>query len=188
MPRNEIRLAKSCEDRNAVYAFRYAVIVEELGFDLPTADHANKVIIDPEDASSHIFAAYKDGSVVGTVRANRLSEGMAEPHSTLLDLKTLENGTLDLASVTARLLVSPSLRGTPLAIRLAKRCYEYGLEKGVQRDYILIKPNLSSLYRRLGYSQISGNLVHPEIGEVVGMRLDCMNFGRLQFVSSILLR
>ena len=110
----DIRLAHADTDRSAVYAFRYNVIINELGVRLATADNARRVVIDSEDRTAHLLAAYDDGRVIGTVRMNVLADGPAEPHSSLLGLDSVEHGTLSEASVTSRLLVTASHRGGPL--------------------------------------------------------------------------
>jgi GNAT superfamily N-acetyltransferase len=172
LAQTQITLVETPAERHAVYAFRYSIIVEELGVDLPVADHTRKLVVDIEDQTSYIFAAYRDGRIIGTIRSNILLEGLVEPHCTLLNLLSKEADSLDVVSVTGRLLVSPSLRGGPLAIRLCQACYGYGIEKGIQRDYILVKSNLLRLYQRLGYRSIIDSVVHPEIGSVVGLMLD----------------
>ena len=40
----EARLANGTADRQAVFAFRYRVYVEELGLDPPDADHRNRAM------------------------------------------------------------------------------------------------------------------------------------------------
>ena len=180
-----IRQVRSLADRQAVYAFRYSIIVDELGIDIPAADHSKRMIIDPEDQSSRIFAAFRDGNVIGTIRTNILSEGLVEPHSTLLQLGKVEECLPQEISVTGRLLVSPSLRGGPLAIRLCQACYEFGIDQGIQRDYILVKSNLLSMYERLGYRRLQGELFHPEIGPVIGLVLNRSRFFRLKSIPSI---
>lgn len=182
----EIRLCRTEAERTAVYAFRYDVIVTELGIRIPTADDARHVVIDPEDRTAYIAAAYDADRIVGTVRLNLLADGPVEPHCSLLDLLNPGCGPLTEASVTSRLFVATSHRGGSLAVRLAQAGYLFYLRTGIRRDYILVNPTLSSLYVRLGYRAIGPALCHPEIGRVHPLRLDVWDFDHLSSIASVL--
>jgi len=68
MVRSGIQLAESEDEKQAVYRFRYDVYVEEMGRYGAAADHANRRLVEPEDATARIFYAAEDGVVVATSR------------------------------------------------------------------------------------------------------------------------
>lgn len=180
----DIRLAQDVDDHEAAYAFRYQVIFEEMKLDLPSVDHARRVLVDPEDKTGHLLVAYRDGAVVGTVRMNLLRDGPVEPHMKLLD-RALRLDDRWACSVTTRLLVSAALRRSPLAVRLTQACYRYCRRAGVEWDYILVHASLVRMYTRLGYKPLGDAVVHPEIGPVYPMRLEINNEQHLRAIGSV---
>jgi hypothetical protein len=184
----DIRLAENHPDREAVYAFRYQVIVKELKLDLPTVDHSRRIVIDPEDATGHLFVACQDGVVVGTVRMNLLRDGPVEPHVTLMGLAQLSLDEWRASSVTSRLLVTTTRRRTPLGIRLAQACYRHYRRVRLEWDHILVNSVLVRMYTRLGYTLFGGSVIHPEIGEVYPMRLELNNEQHLRATGSVFTR
>jgi predicted GNAT family N-acyltransferase len=184
----EIRLATSDADRQLIYAFRYTVIVEELGLDIATADHHRRLVIDPEDHEGYLFAALKGDVVVGTARVNFLREGLVQPHCCLLGLDQLPASERDVTSVSGRFLVAQRSRSTGLAIRILQMWYRFLRHNKSEQDYILVRPKIADMYIRLGYLKIGGALQHPEVGEVLPMRLHPADEQHLRSIRSAFVR
>jgi hypothetical protein len=55
--RQGIHLAETEAEKQAVYRFRYDVYVEEMGRYGGAADHVNRLLVEPEDATARIFYA-----------------------------------------------------------------------------------------------------------------------------------
>jgi hypothetical protein len=144
------------------------------------------VVIDPEDRLGYLFAAFDGDQIVGCIRCNLLRDGLVEPHARLLRFDRLGPDEIARSSVSSRLLVASDHRGTPTAVRLAQACFRAGLAKGVAQDFILVKPELATLYQRLGYRPLGPNLDHPEVGPVCPLRLDLTDFAHLQAARSLL--
>src|SRR5215470_8063648 len=67
----EVRHATSAEERDAVYALRYAVYAEERALEhLVNVDHERKVLCDPLDESGLLLYAIRGDEVLGTIRLN----------------------------------------------------------------------------------------------------------------------
>ena len=66
--RSGIHIAETKEEKRAVYRFRYDVYVEEMGRYHGTADHENRLLVEPEDEYSRITYAAEGGKVVATAR------------------------------------------------------------------------------------------------------------------------
>ena len=160
------------QERQAVYRFRYRVYVEEMSRPQIYADHHRKLIIEPLDTTGHILAAYdSQDEVVGTVRFN---VGIDEQFGIYTELYRLESfGPFFPAkiSITTKLMVSANYRHGRLAIKLAKRCYERGLELGTCFDCIDCNAHLVPFFKYLGYRQLWPEVDHPEYGRVVPLVL-----------------
>ena len=60
-----VAMARSAEEREAIYRFRYRIYVEDMGLQPPEADHAGRRLCDPYDEVAALFALLQDGEVVG---------------------------------------------------------------------------------------------------------------------------
>lgn len=184
MTMTEIRLVTNDDERLAVYAFRYAVIVDELGVVLPKADHERRVVIDAEDRSGHLFAAYRNGSVIGTLRVNFLRDGPVEPHDELLGLNRLSDTERQATSVSTRFLVAPAFRGTAVPIRILQTWFAFCRSRQVESDYILVGPRMQEFYVRIGFVPLATAVLHPEIGEVQPLRIRFRDEEHLRSIGS----
>src|SRR5439155_2983437 len=81
----DVGLAETAEEKEAVYRFRYAAYVEEMGRYQGSADHAGRRLVEAEDPVSWTFYARDGGEVVGTARlswgANGFSERQVDEYS-----------------------------------------------------------------------------------------------------------
>ena len=62
--------ARTEEEKEAVYRFRYEIYVAEMGRYRGIADHERRLFREPEDDTARIFYAAKGGEVVATSRFN----------------------------------------------------------------------------------------------------------------------
>jgi GNAT superfamily N-acetyltransferase len=175
-------------DRQAVYGFRYAVIVEELSVNIASADHQRRVIIDPEDRTGQLFATFLDGEIIATLRVNFLRDSVVEPHESVLRLDKLLEREREVSSVSTRFLVAAPFRGTVVAVRTLAAWYRYCRACGIQRDYILVKPKLTDMYTRIGFRRLGDMTYHPEVGGVQPLALDCADEEHLRSIRSPFVR
>ena len=148
MLRAGIHLAESEDEKEAVYRFRYDVYVEEMGRYGATADHANRRLIEPEDATARIFYAAEDGVVVAT---SRFSWGGDAPFSQrLVEHYHLEPFLAEMAperiAVGERGMVVPRLRGGELFRELGLFSRHFISEKRIELIFGACEPHLLSLY------------------------------------------
>jgi predicted GNAT family N-acyltransferase len=182
----EIKLAVSPAERLAVYQFRYSVIVEEMGVMIPAANHAEKLIREADDSKGHIFSATIDGKLAGTARINFIRDGDVFPHSDLLQLSRLPAS--EAVSVCSRFLVTKEHRGSMLAIRIVQAVYRFMRQSGIAFNFILVKDDLVNFYERIGYQRCGAAMTHPEIGDVMPLRLDTLDEDYLRTVRSPLVQ
>src|SRR3954449_12889410 len=60
--------------KDEIYRFRYRIYVEQMGLRQKYADHVRKRVVEPLDEAARIYAAYFNGTIVGTIRGNRFSD------------------------------------------------------------------------------------------------------------------
>ncbi len=100
----QVLLVDSPEQREAIYAIRYAIYVEEMGKSPPAADHQRRWIRDGLDPSARLYAVHNEaGGLVGTLRLNRLSD-LSDP------LRELEPLPMRRCSSVSRRRRSPTPR------------------------------------------------------------------------------
>src|SRR4051812_6581919 len=63
-----IRHADSLDDRQRIFRFRYEIYVEEMGRHQKYADHSARTVVEPFDATGHLFLAMEGDRIVGTAR------------------------------------------------------------------------------------------------------------------------
>ncbi len=148
MIRDGIRLATTDEEKEAVYRFRYDVYVDEMGRYGEAADHANRRLVEPEDASARIWYAAEDGAVVATQRISwggdaPFSERLIEHYQLEPFLKELAPETL---AVGERGMVTPRMRGSDVFFRLGQESASFTEEKRIQLVFGACEPHLLGLY------------------------------------------
>jgi hypothetical protein len=148
MVRDGIHLAESEAEKEAVYRFRYDVYVEEMGRYGAAADHANRRLVEPEDATARIFYAAEDGRVVAT---SRFTWGGDAPFSErLVEHYQLAPFLAEMAperiAVGERGMVVPELRGSPLFAELGRFSQAFISEKRIELIFGACEPHLLSLY------------------------------------------
>ena len=170
----QVVLAESPEDREAIYALRYAIYVELMGKSPPAADHQRRWIRDDLDASAHLYALRDaDGLLVGTLRLNLLSK-LDDPQATLAPLplgRLLQQLPTSALSYTSRLMLLPAWRGGTMLGMLFNRCYGDAVAAGVRIDLCHAKPGLVELYEQLGYRRFCPGIALPGVGYQVPMLL-----------------
>jgi len=113
-----------------------------------------------------------------------LRDGLVEPHATLFQLSRLSRSELNVTSVSGRFLIAKDFRGTSAKNDILKVWFQCCRDAGVENDYILVMPKLSGLYIRLGFVHAGDVLDHPEIGEVLPLKLRINDLEHLRSVDS----
>ncbi len=148
MVRSGIHQAETEDEKQAVYRFRYDVYVEEMGRYGATADHANRRLVEPEDATARIFYAAEDGAVVAT---SRFCWGGDAPFSTrLIEHYQLAPFLAEMAperiAVGERGMVVPRLRGSEIFRELGHFTRHFISKNRIELIFGACEPHLLSLY------------------------------------------
>ena len=158
-----VHVARTEEELEAVYRFRYTVYVEELARKLGSADHDRRWVHDPEDDASHTTHLYTSSAagVDGVVRLRHWQPGEVpdkdwrafsmDRFPGLRDLGTTEMG---------RLMVRPDQRGQLKLVALACAGYELSAGQwGLDVAFANCAAGLVRHYRKLGMRRYAGRLV-----------------------------
>jgi hypothetical protein len=70
--------AVSDEEREELYRFRYSIYVEELRRYGGIADHARRLLVEPEDAHSILYGAREAREIVATARLTLGADGLSD--------------------------------------------------------------------------------------------------------------
>ena len=145
------KLADTEADQHDTYRFRYSVYVEEMGRYQDTADHENRLLVEPEDEHSLVFLAREGDDVVATFRltlgARGFSERQIHQYSLSPFLEELDPGFL---AVGERAMVEPRHRGSGLLEDLMAHSQTYVDDADLRLMFGACEPHLLSLYLRLG--------------------------------------
>ena len=160
-----------------LYAFRYRVFVNELGW-MARKDRGAHILVDEFDQESANYAAYDaDGEIVGSLRA--VPDG---PLGLPLERCQVLNGFRARKRIVelSRLAVAPDLRCTMLAALLMKAGYQCAENMGathmVLDTYVGNGTRSERLYVKLGFEQLTDPYADPDYlwkQDVVTFSLDC---------------
>lgn len=181
----KFRVAKTDEDRAAIYQLRYELYVEGQHLFQDTADHERRFLCDEDDRHSHLILAEIDGELVGTVR---LTGGDNSPLSDELK-KTYElarfAGIVDdnRIIVAMRLLVVPEFRGSSLAMACMLKAAEVAAALKAELIVGNCEAHLLNQYIKIGAHPYGGIYNHPQNGVLVPFALvpgDLAHFRKAQ--------
>jgi hypothetical protein len=166
-----VHLAETGEEKRAVYHLRYDVYVEEMGRYRGTADHANRLLVEPEDETGRVFYyATEDGEVVGTVRISWGGDGpfsrrQIEQYALA---PFLEEVPADAISVGERGMVVRRLRGGDVLQQMGRETMRFVNDRRVQLCFGACEPHLLNLYLGLGHRTFARrNINSPEAGYLI---------------------
>jgi hypothetical protein len=152
MPKVEVRLVESKAEREALYAFRFGVYVEELEM-TDQADHARRWLHDGYDKESLNYALFAGGEVVGSLRCILLDR-VSDP-GPLIDKFDMEPAidAFGMSSImtTSRFMLAPKLRNTMAVFRLMRMAFFDAVRQGIRLNYGDCSPHLLPFYEHLGY-------------------------------------
>lgn len=164
----QVRLAATDEEREAVYRFRYAVYVEELGRYRDTADHAGRRLVDPEDARSWNLYATAGGEVVGSFRITWGGHGFSERQIDQYQLAPfLAELPPEVMSVGERTMISPSWRGTDVFAAMGEVSAPLSDDHGIRIVFGACEPHLISFYAGLQRPYGTRNINSPDAGFLI---------------------
>lgn len=168
-----------------VETFWYSIYVDEMGLELPTADHERGRIHDLFAERGHTLVARDgEGAVMGTMLTVLGSESSFGYYAKLYGIS---DGSPRI-SITSKMLIAEGARPSRLVFCLAAEAYRWATSKGIETDYCDSQKVTLPLFRRLGYRRIPGSAEHPVYGTSICLRLDCLDRAHLESSGSPLAR
>lgn len=175
--------------REAIFRLRYAIYVEEMGRDQPGTCHSARQIIDAQDQSGRLFAAFDGERLIGTVRNDYVRDGDSDEYIALYGARAyVEQRGREQVSISGRLMVRPEYRAGRAAFALAAATYSRALGDGIHHNLIDCNPPVEPFFRRLGYRVFRKPVMHPSYGPVAVLVLDLFDREHLARVRSPFLR
>ena len=143
----EICTADTDAEREAVYRFRYAVYVEEMGRYRATADHVGRRLVDPEDARSDNIYATDGTEVIASFRMTWGGDGFSTRQIEQYQLAPfLADIPAEHVVVGERTMISPSWRGSDVFARMGEGSQAYNETHDVRVVFGACEPHLLSFY------------------------------------------
>ena len=165
--RFEIREAVDSAAKNEIYRFRYRIYVEQMGLRQKYADHIRKQVVEPLDESARIYAAYFDGTIVGTIRGNRFSDLPTAYYRKLYRIDDRFPFSPNEMSLTTKLMFDPVLRGSLYPIRMiVYYARDFNARRPCKIDFVDCRRWLLPFFLKLGYVDYLGWVFHNEYGSV----------------------
>lgn len=152
-----LHLAKTAEEREAIYRFRYSIYGRELRRDYPGIDHARGLLRQDEDdrPETRLFYTSSSGQVTGTARARVWDEA---PPEIVEELSLQRMPRVKLACLE-RTMMRPTLRGRMLMPSFLWHGYAHLMAEGVEACVLTCVPGLASHYIRMGARTYGAQLV-----------------------------
>ena len=174
-----MRIVRLSDERELVrlYAFRYRVFVDELGW-MARKDRGARILVDEFDKDSANYAAYDvDGEIIGSLRAVPDGAlGLPLERCRVLNGYRARKRIVELS----RLAAAPEWRCTMLAALLMKAGYQCAEHMGathlVLDTYMGNGMRSERLYIKMGFEQVTEPYPDPDYlwkQEVVTFSLDC---------------
>lgn len=172
--RYPVHKARTEEEREAIYRFRYEVYIEELNYTYQ-ADHAGRRLKQDEDEKPYTTLLYTGSpeKITGAVRVRAWGPGEVPVRDfEALSLHLFPGiETLRVAQI-GRLVIRGSLRGKLVMPSLLWGGYEFLVgESGVDLGFVDCLPGIASHYIRLGAVPYAGRLIDLGYGPGVPLLL-----------------
>ena len=158
-----VNIATTQEELEAIYRFRYEVYVEELKRDYPDADHERRWLRDEDDTQDYTVNFYVGAldRIIGAVRLLIWPPGEIPENYHRLFSMAIFPGIEDLVtSEVGRLMIRPTSRGKAVFPSLINAMYEHLVARDVQLCFLYCVPGLVKHYRRsIGARPYGGHLI-----------------------------
>jgi hypothetical protein len=154
----KVRQARTAEEIQSIYSFRYRVFAEHLRRDdLDGLDHEGRILSDALDPYSTHFYFGTLGCPVAAVTLSPLADAdlPAELSQFLAISRLKEAVDIQRMQMVNWLLIDPDHSGASLVPMLLGACYEKLLSSDTELLLTFCRPGLVAFYERLGLEQYS---------------------------------
>jgi hypothetical protein len=187
----EIGPVTSADELRDVQRFKYDVYVAEMGRYGAIADHGNRLLVEVDDATSHIYQARVDGALVGTMRFSWGGDGgIGERQIAQYDLAPfLAAMPLDQMVVSERFMIDPAYRGTPLLLQMFRVYMAFVNARRIQMVFGDCEPHLLNIYLAMGFrTYTERNVNSAETGFLIPLVIVAEDLDYMRAVRSPLVK
>ena len=165
----EICIAKSDEERSAVYRFRYDIFVQELNLFRESADHDQRSLSDEHDQTAHLIYAKDKNGIIGTARINWGGDApFSDEFRETYQLSRFEPlAPPESFIIVTRLAVEEGARGSRLGLLLMRYCATFAKEHDAHLCFCDCQPHLLRVYESLGFRPYARPYNDPSYGIMV---------------------
>jgi hypothetical protein len=182
-----IRVATTVEDLRAIQRFKYEVYVEEMGRYAGVADHQRRLLIEPDDDSSHNFLITVHGELSATMRLTWGGDNaLTERHIDQYDLSGfLDHVALDQIVIGERFMIAPVHRGGNLLMDMFTAYVEFVNDRRIQLIFGDCEPHLLNTYQALGFRTYTDrNVNSSETGYLIPLVIVAEDVEYMQRIKS----
>ena len=175
-----------------VQRFKYDIYVAEMGRYGAIADHGNRLLIEADDATSHVYQARVDGRLAATMRLTWGGdtfdgrEALGARHLEQYDLAPFL-AVMEPAEIVVgeRMMIDPAYRGTSLLIEMFSAFMAFVNERRIQLVFGDCEPHLLNTYQALGYRTYTArNVNSPETGYLIPLVIVPEDVGYMRRIGS----
>jgi predicted GNAT family N-acyltransferase len=168
-----VQIAKTQEELCMIYILRYAVYIEEMGFQYESADHAKRMLYDDLDSTAIQFYLTNEANdeAIGVYRLNSIDPGnVSEELERRFNFSAFSSLGLNI-SLSSKLMIHPKYRSLCTMQHILRKVFEVGIQNNQMLNFLDCSPPLVPMYVRLGYRRYTNNFVDPILGEKVPLVL-----------------
>lgn len=169
-------VARTEAEKEACFALRYRVYVEEFGCDVPTADRARGLDRTADDDGATQIQVSRGSEVVATLRIHHgaTSEIPMVFRESCDLLRFLADTPIERMMSIGRLAIDPRERGGTAIVPLFQECFRFARQSHPDTGLIFIlameEPRLLALYRLLGFRPVDpARRVRVDVGVCLPM-------------------
>jgi predicted GNAT family N-acyltransferase len=181
-----VRTARTDEERERIYRFRYAVYVEEMGKPAERDAREKRRLCDGLDAwGTHLYLG-ADDEVKGCLRVARGDDGPWAPwyEEAYAISKFTQAWSPEALSFSGRLMVEKRQRGLATATALTLAAYRIGREWEVSFNFIHTAEKLVPFFEHLGFRRYKDGFQDGSVGWRIPMVLLIRDHEHLRRVGS----
>ncbi len=188
----EIGPVGSAAELRDVQRFKYDIYVAQMGRYGAIADHENRLLIEADDAASHVYQARVGGKLAATMRLTWGGDtfdgrgALGERHLEQYDLAPfLAVMAPEQIIVGERMMIDPAFRGTSLLVEMFAAFMAFVNERRIQLIFGDCEPHLLNTYQALGYRTYTArNVNSPETGYLIPLVIVPEDVGYMRRIGS----
>ncbi|MGK2740364.1 GNAT family N-acetyltransferase [Tepidicaulis sp. LMO-SS28] len=153
----------------------YQVYVQEMGREQSGTDHSRRIVKDSLQSFATLIGAYANRQLIGTVRANLMSEGDIGYYYDLYGLDDPALRPKNRCAITTRIMVQSEYRSSNASLKLATSMFRHLKLKGVKWIMCDCNEPVLAFFMRLGFAVHKDNAKHPDYGNVYILKLNALD-------------